>query len=95
MLLGAIGLSFLALLALPGGERESGAASGADNRAVLPPRGQVASPSGSLQEILADPDNIPSHHHPLLGRPAPDFELADPNGKVWNLAELRDGHPAV
>ena len=59
------------------------------------PRDQVASPSGSLQEILAHPDIIPTHHHPLLGRQAPDFELADPEGKVWNLEELLDGRPVV
>ena len=59
------------------------------------PRDQVASPSGSLQEILAHPDIIPTHHHPLLGRQAPDFELADPEGKVWNLRELLDGRPVV
>jgi peroxiredoxin len=56
---------------------------------------QVASPSGSLQEILAHPDVIPTHHHPLLGRQAPDFALADPEGKVWNLSELRGGRPVV
>ena len=59
------------------------------------PRDQAASPSGSLQEILAHPDIIPTHHHPLLGRQAPDFELADPDGKVWNLRELQDGRPVV
>lgn len=58
-------------------------------------RNQVASPSGSLQEILAHPDVIPSHHHPLLGRQAPDFALADPEGKVWNLSELQGGRPVV
>jgi peroxiredoxin Q/BCP len=56
---------------------------------------QVASPSGSLQEILAHPDIIPTHHHSLLSRRAPDFELADTEGKVWNLRELRDGRAVV
>jgi peroxiredoxin len=58
-------------------------------------RNQVTSPSGSLQEILAHPDVIPSHHHPLLGRQAPDFALADLEGKVWNLSELQGGRPVV
>ena len=43
----------------------------------------------SLQEILAHPDMIPTHDHALLGRQAPDFALADPDGKVWELRELR------
>ena len=59
------------------------------------PGNPVAFPSASLQEILAHPDIIPTHHHPLLGRQAPDFELADPEGKVWSLAELSDGRPLV
>ena len=56
---------------------------------------QVSSPAGSLQEILAHPDLIPTHDHPLLGRQAPDFELADPDGKAWNLRELQAGGPVV
>lgn len=52
-------------------------------------------PSGSLNEILAHPDVIPTHHHTLLGKPAPDFELADVEGKVWKLRELLDGHPVL
>ena len=31
----------------------------------------------------------------MLGRPAPNFELADPGGKVWNLKELRAEGPVV
>ncbi|HTU19854.1 MAG TPA: redoxin domain-containing protein [Gemmataceae bacterium] len=49
----------------------------------------AAAPTASLQEILAHPDPIPSHNHPLLGRQAPDFALADPEVKVWNLRDLR------
>jgi peroxiredoxin len=48
-----------------------------------------------LQEILAHPDLIPSHEHPLLGKQAPGFKLADHNGKAWDLRELSDGHPMV
>ena len=58
-------------------------------------RGQASSPSGSLHEILAHADIIASHAHPLLGQRAPDFELADPNGKLWNLKELQDGGSVV
>lgn len=58
-------------------------------------RDQAVSPSGSLQEILDHPDIIPTHHHPLLGRLAPDFELADIEGKICNLRELRNGKPVV
>ena len=56
---------------------------------------QVSSPAGSLKEILAHPDLIPTHDHPLLGRQAPDFQLADPDGKAWNLRELQAGGPVV
>lgn len=56
---------------------------------------QVVPPSGSLNEILAHPDIIPTHHHPLLGHQAPDFKLADAEGKLWSLREVRDGHPVV
>jgi peroxiredoxin len=30
-----------------------------------------------------------------LGRPAPDFELADIDGNLWNLGKLHDGRPMV
>ena len=65
---------------------------------ILPPKEfpQMTSCSyGSLDEVLAKPDIIPTHHHPLVGRQAPDFELADAEGKPWSLRELRDGHPVV
>jgi thioredoxin-dependent peroxiredoxin len=58
-------------------------------------RDQIASPGGSLQETLAQADIIPTHHHSLLGRQAPDFALTDHEGKVWKLRELHDGHPVV
>jgi len=91
----AAGLGLVARTAVPvaplAGAQEDGARAARDDL----PRDQVASPSGSLQEILAHPDVIPTHHHPLLGRQAPDFELADPEGKVWSLGELLDGRPVV
>lgn len=55
----------------------------------------AASPSGSLQVILAHPDRIPSHEHSLVGSPAPDFALADTEGKVWNLRKSRAGGSLV
>jgi thioredoxin-dependent peroxiredoxin len=55
----------------------------------------TANLSASLQEVLSHPDVIPSHNHPLLGRHAPDFSLADVDGKTWDLKELRTGGPVV
>jgi peroxiredoxin len=49
----------------------------------------------SLREILAHPDLIPTHNHPLLGRQAPDFELDDPEGKTWSLRKLLADGPVV
>jgi hypothetical protein len=65
-------------------------------RAVIHYRsGQTPDRSGvSLHAILAQRDVIPTHRHPLLGRPAPDFSLADVDGKVWHLRELA-GSPVV
>jgi peroxiredoxin len=48
-----------------------------------------------LDEILAEEDLIPTHDHPLLGRKAPEFELADGDGKFWRLRDLLDGQPVV
>jgi len=59
------------------------------------PSRTVAAPMLSLQDILAHPDWIPSHDHPLLGRQAPDFALADSEGKVWGLRELQAGRSLV
>ncbi len=59
------------------------------------PSNLVALPTAPLGDILAHPDLIPSHHHPLLGRPAPEFELTDTEGKAWNLKGLRAGGPVV
>lgn len=43
----------------------------------------------SLEEILAHPDRIPTHDHPLLGKTAPNFTLDDPKGESWGLQDLR------
>jgi peroxiredoxin len=59
------------------------------------PKNVLSSPSGSLEDILARPDIIPSHDHALLGQNGPDFELADSNGKVWKLSEALDDGPLV
>ncbi len=50
---------------------------------------------GSLREILARPDFVPTHHHALLGKQAPNFELADAAGKICKLVELRNGRQMV
>jgi peroxiredoxin len=90
----AAGLALVAWLPPPAGlagTQQEGVRAARDD----PPRDLVASPARSLQEILAHPDLIPTHHHPLLGRQAPDIELADPQGKVWNLGELLADRPMV
>lgn len=60
---------------------------------------RTASPAGpaagSLQEVLAHPELIPTHHHPLLGRQAPDFELEDLDGTARSLTDLSGGEPLV
>ena len=40
-------------------------------------------------------DPIPSHRHALLGHQAPDFKLADPDGKVWSREQLNNDGPVV
>lgn len=55
----------------------------------------VRTPPDRLPEILAHPELIPSHHHPLLGMQAPDFELADQDGKPWSLRQLLASGPVV
>jgi peroxiredoxin len=49
----------------------------------------------SVERILANPDFIPSHRHPLIDDEAPPFRLADAEGRVWSLAELRADGPVV
>ncbi len=95
LVLPAAGLGLLVRTAVPNAPLPGAEEDGAWAARNYLPRDHVASRFGSLQEILAHPDIIPTHGHPLLGRQAPDFELADPEGKVWNLGELRDGRPVV
>lgn len=38
---------------------------------------------------------VPSQSHPLLGRPAPVFELKDSTGKTWTPQEALAGEPVV
>jgi peroxiredoxin len=50
--------------------------------------------SEPLQQILDAPKSphVPTQAHPLLGKPAPDFELVDHLGTSWRLGEqLREG----
>ena len=58
-----------------------------------PPAASARLPS--LAEILAHPDRIPTHNHPLVGRPAPKFSLEDTNDELWNLQRLQAGGPLV
>jgi peroxiredoxin len=98
LLLSAAGLGLLARTAI----QDLGSKERSEGRALpclFPPPSSlgapIASPSRSLQEILSQRDIIPTHHHPLLGRQAPDFALADADGKFCNLKELQDGRPVV
>lgn len=53
--------------------------------------------SGPLEALLDDPgyQAVPTQTHPLLNRPAPDFTLADTDGKAWTLSEARRSGPVV
>lgn len=53
--------------------------------------------SASLSELLADPKlvTVSTQEHPLLGRAAPDFQLADPNGRTYALKHLVARGPVV
>jgi peroxiredoxin len=61
-------------------------------------RARKAAPlSGLLAQLLADPDTflISTQAHPLLGKPAPEFELSDPAGVRHKLSDLRSDGPVV
>jgi peroxiredoxin len=53
--------------------------------------------SGPLQELLADPagERVKTQPHPLLGQPAPDFQLADHRGQGWRLGAKVNRGPVV
>lgn len=54
--------------------------------------------SGKLSELLSDPKfrPVPTQAHPTLGKPAPLFTLADPDGKSWSLeSHLAEGPVVV
>jgi peroxiredoxin len=53
--------------------------------------------SGPLAELLADTgaQREPTQEHPLLGRPAPDFELPDHREQVWRLRDRLGRGPLV
>ena len=59
------------------------------------PNQRLASRPGTLQELLAHPDMIPSQEHSLMGKQAPDFELTDFEGNVWDRKELLNEGPVV
>jgi peroxiredoxin len=61
-------------------------------------RARKAAPlSGPLAKLLSDPATfrVGTQAHPLLGKPAPEFELTDPYGKVHRFADLRARGPVV
>lgn len=53
--------------------------------------------SAPLTELLSDPDLflVETQEHPLLGKPAPDFELTDHLGRKVRLSKLLDRGPVV
>jgi len=53
--------------------------------------------SEPLAALLADPtyNPIPTQAHALIGQPAPDFSLADTDGKAVSLSERLKGGPVV
>jgi len=61
---------------------------------------KVAPLSGSLQKLLAEAEQSPdkltrTQDHRLLAERAPEFELADQEGKLWSLKDLLAGGPVV
>jgi peroxiredoxin len=53
--------------------------------------------SGPLELLLADDSKelVKTDTHPLLGKPAPDFELTDHQKKTWRLRDQFDKGPVV
>ncbi len=95
LVLASAGFGLAAWLAVPDAPTASTSQDGVRTDKDYWPGDQMAAPSRSLSDILAHPDIVPTHDHPLLGRQAPDFELADVDGKIWRLRELQDGRPVV
>jgi len=95
LLAGAIGL--VRWITIQGGRPTRAQESGNMARLEMDVRLGIESGSKarSLSEILAHPEPVPSHNHPLLGRQAPDFELDDLDGKAWSLKQLLAGGPLV
>jgi peroxiredoxin len=95
LLAGAIGL--VRWIAIQGGRparaHESGNMARLEANVRLGTEGGIK--TGSLGEILAHPELIPTHNHPLLGRQAPDFKLDDSDGQAWSLRDLLAGGPVV
>jgi hypothetical protein len=61
---------------------------------------KVAPLTGSLQKLLAEAEQSPdkltrTQDHRLLAERAPEFELADQEGKPWSLKDLLAGGPVV
>jgi peroxiredoxin len=55
----------------------------------------VMARSPSIESPLAQSDRVPTHDHPLVGRPAPNFTLDDPTGETWDLQKLQAGSALV
>jgi peroxiredoxin Q/BCP len=55
-----------------------------------------SSRSSSLETIgQAAAERLPASNHPLLGRPAPDFELNNQDGTRWRLSQHLSEGPVV
>jgi peroxiredoxin len=105
---GARTVAFVAILVLAGGVL-AGLTYYRSEHPLQPPRDlageaqeylrarKLAPLSGPLAKLLADPDTflVRTQAHPLLGKPAPEFELSDPDGVPHKLADLRAGGPVV
>ena len=91
----AAGLGLLARTAIPGRPLPARRKMGAGQPGTTCPETRLPPRPDRSRRSWPIPISFLPIDHPLLGRQAPDFELADPEGKVWNLGELRDGRPVV
>jgi peroxiredoxin Q/BCP len=97
LLLVAVGAGLAAWLLL---HRHNEAADVASDAREYLRKHKVAPLTGSLQKILAEAEKAPdlltrTQDHRLLAERAPEFELADQEGKLWSLKELLAGGPVV